>query len=194
MPQRLEYFSTLASVMIAAVATSVRRSGLLHASVRELARHLGDLCLSVLPSGEERRVTMSTPTPCLPRPAALRVLVVEDNPVNQRIAARLIERRGCRVELAANGIEAVAAASWHTYDLILMDCQMPAMDGFEAARTLRQIEGMRGTHTPIVALTSLASAADRGRCLDAGMDDHIARPLTPRSLDAALRRWALPPA
>lgn len=191
MLQRIESFSTLSGAIVAAVVASVRRSELLRASVRSLVGRLGDFCLSVLPSVEERRVTMTTPAPCLPRPEALRVLVVEDNPVNQRVAARLIERRGCRVELAANGIEAVAAASWHAYDLILMDCHMPAMDGFEAARTLRQIERMRGTHTPIVALTSLGRAEDRARCLDAGMDDHIAKPLTARSLDAALRRWTL---
>ena len=191
MPQRIECLSGLSSLLVAAVVASVRRSELLRASMHNLMGRFGDFCLSVLPSGEKQRVTMARPAPCLPRPAAPRVLVVEDNPVNQRVAARLIERRGCRVELAANGIEAVAAASWHTYDLILMDCQMPAMDGFEAARTLRQIERMRGTHTPIVALTSLVHADARARCLDAGMDDHIAKPLTPRSLDVALRRWAL---
>lgn len=116
----------------------------------------------------------------------LRVLLAEDNPINALLARSLLEREGCTVDRAANGSEAVEAASVAGYDLILMDVRMPVMDGLEAAAALRA----RGVSTPIVALTADTFADDRKACIAAGMDDFLSKPLDPAALRAALARWA----
>jgi signal transduction histidine kinase/CheY-like chemotaxis protein len=115
----------------------------------------------------------------------LRVLLAEDNPINAILARTLLEREGCAVDCAANGLEAVTAARAGAYDLILMDVRMPAMDGMQAARALRA-EGFR---TPIVALTADAFEDDRRACLAAGMDDFLTKPLEMSALRAILGRW-----
>jgi signal transduction histidine kinase/CheY-like chemotaxis protein/HPt (histidine-containing phosphotransfer) domain-containing protein len=120
-------------------------------------------------------------------PSRGRVLVAEDNLVNQKVAARILERMGYEVDVAGTGDEAVAAVRRQTYVAILMDGQMPHTDGFEATRIIRALEGTR--HTPIIALTASAMRGDRERCLDAGMDDYIAKPVGPEQLEAVLRRW-----
>jgi signal transduction histidine kinase/CheY-like chemotaxis protein len=107
-----------------------------------------------------------------------RVLIVEDNAINQMVAARLLEKLGCRVDVAANGREAVE---------IFMDCQMPEMDGFEATQEIRRREGA-GVHRPIIAMTANAMRGDRERCLDAGMDDYISKPIGKADLTEALER------
>ncbi len=118
-----------------------------------------------------------------------RILLVEDNEINKRIACAMLGKLGYSPDSASDGFEAVRAASETRYDLILMDCQMPGMDGFEATRKLRASENGGHTHVPIVALTANAMASDRDRCLEAGMDDYLAKPLRPGELREAVARW-----
>ena len=127
----------------------------------------------------------SVPTGHSPAPAGLRVLLAEDNAVNQRVATRMLERLGCVVTHAADGEAAVAAWQHGSFDVILMDCQMPELDGYAAAREIRRLEGP-GDRVRIVALTANAEAGDRERCLAAGMDDYLAKPLRGGELGAAL--------
>lgn len=121
-------------------------------------------------------------------PSALKILVAEDNKINALLIKSLIERRGHRTEVAENGhlvIEAITAAP---FDLILMDMHMPTLDGVGATRKVRALGGP-ASETPIIALTASSDAKDRQRCLDAGMDDFITKPIDPEELDAALERW-----
>lgn len=123
------------------------------------------------------------------------VLVVEDNPVNQKVAANMIEKLGYRVNVAANGREAVESLARIPYALVFMDCQMPEMDGFEATRVIRKQEeslrqaGSRPSHLPIIAMTANAMREDRERCQAAGMDDFLSKPVTSKSLAAVLNHW-----
>ncbi len=115
------------------------------------------------------------------------VLFAEDHPQSQEILLDMLEGIGCAADVAADGVEAVNCARERNYDLILMDMQMPRLDGLEATRVIRRLPGYRDT--PIIALTANAFAEDRQRCLDAGMSDYLAKPVTPAKLSAALRRW-----
>ncbi|WP_339914093.1 response regulator [uncultured Brevundimonas sp.] len=117
--------------------------------------------------------------------AGMRVLLVEDNPVGALLAATLLRREGCTVETAASGDEAVAALTRARYDIVFMDMRMPGMDGPTAARAIRA----RGDTTPIVALTANVFAEDRRACLEAGMNDHLTKPLEPDALRRSLARW-----
>jgi PAS domain S-box-containing protein len=121
-------------------------------------------------------------------PPGKRVLLVEDNEVNRKVALRLLEKLQLVVEVATNGVEAVQKATTNAYDLILMDCQMPEMDGYEATRRLRA----HGVRTPIIALTANALQGDREQCLLAGMDDYLAKPIKPDELKRTLARWLQP--
>ena len=114
--------------------------------------------------------------------AALEILLAEDNPVNRTLAVRLLERRGHRVVCAANGVEAVALWKARPFDLVLMDVQMPEMDGLAATRAIRDLEFAAGRRIPIVAVTAHASSEDRARCLEAGMDAFLAKPIQPAEL------------
>jgi signal transduction histidine kinase/ActR/RegA family two-component response regulator len=105
------------------------------------------------------------------------VLLVEDNPINQKLAIRLLQKRGCNVVLAGNGREAVETSGKQSFDLILMDVQMPEMGGFEATRLIRTRELTSGRHTPIVAMTACVIKGDREKCLEAGMDAYVAKPI-----------------
>jgi CheY-like chemotaxis protein len=120
---------------------------------------------------------------------AARVLVVEDNAANIKVAVRMIERLGYRADMAGNGLEAVSALDKLDYDAVLMDCQMPEMDGYEATR---QIRGRERKHTPIIAMTASAMSGDRERCLAAGMDDYISKPIKLHVVAAVLERWLGP--
>ncbi|MFN0022518.1 MAG: response regulator [Parvularculaceae bacterium] len=119
---------------------------------------------------------------------ALRVLLAEDNQINAVLATTLIRRGGHKVDVAANGVEAVAAAAAGGYDLIFMDMHMPEMDGLEASRRIRALPAPAGA-TPIVALTANAMAADRQKCLAAGMNDFLSKPFEPDDLTAMLAKW-----
>lgn len=120
--------------------------------------------------------------------ASARILVAEDNPVNQAVARRLLQRLGYRVDVAKNGKLAAEAASQVGYDLVLMDCQMPEMDGFEATVAIRKLPGRAG-RLPIVALTANALIGDRQKCLDAGMDDYLSKPIDAEELGRVVGEW-----
>jgi PAS domain S-box-containing protein len=128
--------------------------------------------------------------PPRPRPAAHAglVLLAEDNDINQLVAVDTLAVLGYQADVAHNGLEAIQLAAAKPYQAILMDCQMPTMDGFEATRELRRRETPE-QHTPIIAMTAGALTEDRQRCLDAGMDDYLAKPIDTDALRAALERW-----
>jgi PAS domain S-box-containing protein len=117
---------------------------------------------------------------------SLRVLLAEDNAVNQRLTVRLLEKRGHKVMVAGNGREALEALEKETFDLVLMDVQMPEMDGLAATEAIREKENGTGVHLPVVALTAHAMKGDRERCLAAGMDGYLSKPIRPPELDAIL--------
>jgi CheY-like chemotaxis protein/HPt (histidine-containing phosphotransfer) domain-containing protein len=122
-------------------------------------------------------------------PAPIRVLVVEDNIVNQKVAVRMLEKFGCRVDVAANGKEAVDAVADGAYHLCLMDCQMPEMDGFAATAVIREREVQTGKHLAIIAITANAMPGDRERCLAAGMDAYLSKPMKETELATMLEQW-----
>ena len=121
-------------------------------------------------------------------PGAPLVLVAEDSPVNQIVAVRALERCGCRTQIVGDGREALAALAVQRYDAVLMDCQMPEMDGYEATRALRRRED-GGERTPVIAMTAYAMQGDLEKCLSAGMDDYISKPMRYQALVDTLRRW-----
>ncbi|HUJ19918.1 MAG TPA: response regulator [Bryobacteraceae bacterium] len=121
------------------------------------------------------------------------ILLAEDNPVNRKLAIRLLEQRGCRVTAVQNGREAVALLEQQSFDLILMDVQMPEMDGLEATSVIRHREQTRGTHVPILAMTAHAMKGDREKCLAAGMDGYVSKPIRPADLFAAIEAHASVP-
>ena len=129
-----------------------------------------------------------------PRPARTesrsRLLIAEDNAINQRVAKRMLEKLGLEADIVDNGAKAVAALREIAYPLVLMDCQMPEMDGFQATTEIRLWESEQGlSRTPIVAMTAHAMPGDRERCLEVGMDDYLSKPITLASLEATLSRW-----
>ena len=122
----------------------------------------------------------------------LAILLAEDNAVNQRLAVRLLEKRGHSVVVTANGAEAVAAFAERPFDAVLMDVQMPVMNGFEATSAIRARERDTGRRTPIIAMTAHAMSGDRDRCLSAGMDGYVQKPIQPAELFAAIERVVYP--
>ena len=121
--------------------------------------------------------------------SALKVLLAEDNAVNQLVARKLLAKLGIEVEIAANGEEAIEALRGTRFDLVLMDCQMPVMDGFEATRRIRdRASGVLNPLVPIVAMTANAMRGDRERCLEAGMTDYLSKPVNPADLAAVVKR------
>ncbi len=141
--------------------------------------------------GISEAIPLEAPPPVQePHGPSLRILLAEDNPVNQRVAVKVLEKYGHTVTVAANGREAVALALRQAFDLILMDIQMPEMDGYEATGAIREAEGASGAHTPIVALTAHANKSDQDRCLAAGMDDYISKPIHVEDLLQKVERFA----
>ena len=145
-----------------------------------LSRLLGHANAALLPGGR----TAQTPRP-------LRVLLVEDNPVNQRLAHEILRRRGHRVTVAENGREALDRLSEATFDIVLMDVQMPEMNGLDATGAIRAGEQATGRHLPIVAMTAHAMAGDRERCLAAGMDEYLTKPIRAEALISHVERFAM---
>lgn len=149
----------------------------------------GELCDAIAAMlGELRPQPHTAPDEyAAPRPPrSLHVLVAEDNAVNQHVVRRLLEKRGHRVTLTDNGRDAIAAWENSCFDLVLMDVQMPLMNGLEAAVEIRRREQAGGKHVPIIALTAHAMSGDRERCLASGMDAYLPKPIAAHQLDALL--------
>ena len=128
----------------------------------------------------------------LPHTSTPGILLVEDNPSNRTVALEQLSKLGYQADVALNGVEAVARLSRkeHGYQLVLMDCQMPGMDGFAATAAIRRWEQEHGGHLPIVAMTAQALKGDRERCIAAGMDDYLTKPVRLNDLRQALAWWA----
>ena len=120
------------------------------------------------------------------------ILLVEDNKVNQLVGSKVLENLGYDFTIANNGVEAVSAFRSGRYDAVLMDCQMPEMDGYEATAAIRQLEGSE-SHLPIIAMTAAAMDGDRERCMAAGMDDFITKPVRLEAVSTVLERWVAEP-
>ncbi len=144
------------------------------------------------PNGQTAVIVAAPPAVPVPRRcAALRILLTEDHIVNQRVALHILEGQGHRVAVANNGREAVAATAEETFDLVLMDVQMPEMDGLEATAAIREQEHGTGRHIPIIAMTAHARKEDRDRCLAAGMDDYISKPIRAAKLLEVIEKHCL---
>ncbi len=129
------------------------------------------------------------PLPAARSPGEVTVLVAEDNDGLRDLLDRQLSKMGVRAYLVGSGAEAIQAVNGTAFDLIVMDCQLPNMSGFDATRAIRQLEARRHRHTPIVAVTASTMSGERERCLAAGMDDYLSKPLTGEKLHAALTRW-----
>jgi CheY-like chemotaxis protein len=149
-----------------------------HATVRD--------CLAFVITDSPTPINVGEDTPPVRTALAGRVLVVEDNAVNRKVAVALLEKLGYAADTACDGIEALEALRRTHYDVVLMDCQMPRMDGYEATAEIRRRE--EGVHIPIIAMTASAMASDRERCLAEGMDDYLAKPIDRAALSNTIRR------
>lgn len=170
----------------AAFLPPLRRAALLDALGLVLDRRI-----TSIPVEHERRAPAKPAAEPCAEPAAA-ILLVEDNPMNQKVALRQLGMLGYSAHVAANGLEALRALAIHEYAVVLMDCQMPEMDGFETARRIRAGEQGSSKHLPIIAMTANAMQGDRERCLESGMDDYLAKPIQ-RNLLAAMLATHLPP-
>jgi signal transduction histidine kinase/CheY-like chemotaxis protein len=191
-------FGTVPMIMLASYADRTRKAearaaGICRLTTKPVRRtHLLDTLLAAIAPVS----ATAAPIPVPARPAVVehaprspvRILVAEDNPVNQQLARAMLLRLGYQADVVGNGQEAVDVVMTMPYDLVLMDCQMPVMDGFEATRTIREREGTH-RHTCIIAVTANAMEGDRQRCLDAGMDDYLAKPFRAGDMRRILDRW-----
>jgi len=190
-------------VLLSGSASEEDCTGLgLHACFRKPVRQsqlfntLASLGDAIVPRIQEKPEHQEAPSP-KGRFSPFRVLLVEDNPVNQALGLAMLDFFGCRTDVAQNGREALDAFAIKPYDIIMMDCQMPLMDGYEATQAIRKEEAARGEgckspHIPIVALTAHALEGDRAICLEAGMDDYLSKPYKPDELCSILTKWLIP--
>jgi PAS domain S-box-containing protein len=154
--------------------------------------HLYDCMATLLQQADQVKsapMIMQSTLPEAPAGGRVRVLVVEDNPLNQRVVVRMLEKMGHVVDVANNGVVAVACVARNTYDAVLMDCQMPVMDGFEATREIRRQEEGTARHTLIIAVTAGAMRGDEEKCRDAGMDAYLSKPIKAERLATMVERW-----
>jgi len=170
---------TNAASVAAWIAKPIRQSSLLRILGTVVGRTAG-------------REIIAPPTTVATSFHGAKVLLVEDNVVNQQVATKVLTSLGVSVELAVNGEEAFACARTEQFDLIFMDCQMPVMDGYAATRAIRDWEKSNGGHTPIIAMTANAMAGDRERCLAAGMDDYLSKPIKRDLIAEKLAQWLVP--
>ena len=153
--------------------------------------------LQMLLNPQQQRVappTMAPPPSPDERRRSLRILLAEDNVVNQKVATRLLEKQGHTVVVVGNGYEVLDALAQQDFNLVLMDVQMPEMNGLEATEAIRMHEQQHGKHLPIIALTAHAMQGDRDICLAAGMDDYLVKPMQAADLYAAIDRLLPEPA
>ncbi len=166
--------------LFASVLSKPVRSAELESSI---ARALGDSPLAVAKSDQYLRAPSLAPAS-----PKRRLLVAEDNPINQEVLVEVLRELGYEADVVDNGRQAVEALARQDYPLVLMDCQMPELDGYQASREIRKHEA-EGKHLPIIAVTAHALVGERQRAIDAGMDDYITKPLNPKLLKEALERW-----
>jgi CheY-like chemotaxis protein len=164
--------------------------GLAHYVLKPVTRaNLLRAILKVVGKRQQTGIRPSRPAPS-DSGKPLLILVAEDNPVNQQVAVLLLKKEGHSVVVVSNGAEAVDASALEPFDLILMDVQMPVMDGYEATRAIREREERTNQHTPIVALTAHATKGERETCVQAGMDDYLSKPIRTRELHEMVVRWS----
>jgi CheY-like chemotaxis protein len=201
--ERIKHHPDLFGATIMMLSSSDRQGDRARCKELGIARYLTkpikqsellDIILSLLPHRAEvdaRRDTRSGATPSLgesfvPSLHGLHILLAEDNRVNQRLAVGLLEKRGHSIVIAENGVEALTALEREPFDLVLMDVQMPEMGGLDATARIRADEKRRGGHIPIIAMTAHAMTGDRERCLEAGMDAYVAKPVQSKTLFDAI--------
>ncbi len=176
----------LSSLDVGSLGPELRDSG--HYIVKPVTRdNLLGAILNELGDKQEQPVRLNA-IPHSTTVGPLHILLAEDNIVNQKVALRLLEKQGHSVEVASNGTEAVAALTRNDFDLVLMDVQMPVMNGYAATQAIRSAERNTGRRIPIVALTAHAMKGDREICLEAGMDDYLGKPIHPMELTAVIER------
>jgi len=179
--------ATLENGIDGSLAKPVKQSQLFDCIAVTMSREL-QVDMSTL----KREVAATLPVVLEDKPlTVMNVLLAEDNKANQKLAMILLKKLGYNVHLVINGREAVECSQTGCYDLILMDCQMPELDGFEATVAIREIEKNTGEHIPIIAMTANAMQGDRETCLSAGMDDYISKPINPKQLKQILERWSI---
>jgi signal transduction histidine kinase/DNA-binding response OmpR family regulator len=188
-------FAGVPIVMLTSYADRTRKAEARAAGIRRVltkpvrrAQLLDTVLAALAPEPAPGTTAAAPPARTPPQPSHARILVAEDNPVNQQLARAMLLRLGYQTDVAGNGQEAVDSVMNVPYDLVLMDCQMPVMDGFEATRIIREREGA-SRHTNIIAVTANAMEGDRERCLAAGMDDYLAKPFRAGDLRRALAKW-----
>jgi len=187
----------LTSVGLRGTAEESRRAGFAAFLTKPTGQSQLYDCLATVMGAPTPTAVASEPPPLVTRHtikesksrSRTRILVADDNETNLMVAVQMLRRLGCHAEVAANGLEVIEALKRIPFDAVLMDCQMPEMDGYTATRAIRADEAASGRHVPIIAMTANAMRGDRETCLKAGMDDYLAKPVKLQDLDRALKRW-----